>query len=120
MILFADSGSTKTAWLLYDVANNTRKYFDTVGINPIIHHHEEIYQKIYANSELVATAPLVTEIKFFGAGCSSPDRNRLAEAALKSVFTNAVIEIDHDMKAAAYAICGNKWYKKSRRIVFPK
>lgn len=108
MILFADSGSTKTAWLLYDAANNTRKYFDTVGINPIIHHHEEIYQKIYANSELVATAPLVTEIKFFGAGCSSPDRNRLAEAALKSVFTNAVIEIDHDMKAAAYAICGNE------------
>ncbi|HNY55714.1 MAG TPA: hypothetical protein PKI86_08810 [Chitinophagales bacterium] len=108
MILFADSGSTKTAWLLYDPATTSRKYFETVGINPIIHHHEEIYQKIFSNTELVASAPTVQEIKFFGAGCSSPERNRLAEAALKSIFTNATIEIDHDMKAAAYAICGSE------------
>ena len=72
MILFADSGSTKTAWLLYDEAAKSRKYFETVGINPIIHHHEEIYQKIFSNSELTALADKVTEIKFFGAGCSSP------------------------------------------------
>lgn len=108
MILFADSGSTKTAWLLYDPATKSRKYFETVGINPIIHHHEEIYHKIFSNSELIAVADKVAEIKFFGAGCSSPERNRLAEAALKSIFMNAAIEIDHDMKAAAYAICGNQ------------
>ena len=108
MILFADSGSTKTAWLLYDKVTKTKKYFETVGINPIIHHHEEIYQKIFSNSELISIADKVNEIKFFGAGCSSPERNRLAEAALKSIFINANIEIDHDMKAAAYAICGNE------------
>lgn len=108
MILFADSGSTKTAWLLYDPVTKSKKYFETVGINPIIHHHEEIYQKIFSNSELIAVADKVIEIKFFGAGCSSPERNRLAEAALKSIFTKAAIEIDHDMKAAAYAICGNQ------------
>jgi N-acetylglucosamine kinase-like BadF-type ATPase len=108
MILFADSGSTKTAWLLYDPTTELKKYFETVGINPIIHHHEEIYQKIFSNSELIAVADKVTQIRFFGAGCSSPERNRLAEAALKSIFHNAVIEIDHDMKAAAYAICGNQ------------
>lgn len=108
MILFADSGSTKTAWLLYDKATQTKRYFETVGINPIIHHHEEIYQKIFSNSELIAVAGKVTEIKFFGAGCSSPERNRLAEAALKSIFTNANIEIEHDMKAAAYAVCGSE------------
>ena len=108
MILFADSGSTKTAWLLYDPVTQLKKYFETVGINPIIHHHEEIYQKIFSNSELIAVADKVIEIKFFGAGCSSPERNRLAEAALKSIFTKAAIEIDHDMKAAAYAICGNQ------------
>lgn len=108
MILFADSGSTKTAWLLYDPVTKSKKYFETVGINPIIHHHEEIYQKIFSNSELIAVADKVIEIKFFGAGCSSSERNRLAEAALKSIFTKAAIEIDHDMKAAAYAICGNQ------------
>lgn len=108
MILFADSGSTKTSWLLYDDTTKSRKYFETLGINPIIHHHEEIYQKVFSNSELVAIAPKVTEIKFFGAGCSSTERNNLAASALKSIFANATIEIDHDMKAAAYAICGNQ------------
>lgn len=108
MILFADSGSTKTSWLLYDKKNDSRKYFETLGINPIIHHHEEIFQKVYSNADLVAVAENVAELKFFGAGCSSPERNKLAQAALKSVFTKANIEIDHDMKAAAYAICGNE------------
>lgn len=108
MILFADSGSTKTAWLLYDTTTKTKKYFETFGINPIIHHHEEIYQKVFSNTELVAIAPQVKELKFFGAGCSSAERNNLAASALKSIFINAAIEIDHDMKAAAYAICGNQ------------
>jgi len=108
MILFADSGSTKTSWLLYDKATGSRRYFETLGINPIIHHHEEIYQKVFSNTELVACAEQVDEIRFFGAGCSSPDRNKLAEAALKSIFTKANIDIDHDMKGAAYAVCGNE------------
>ena len=107
MILFADSGSTKTAWLLYDKVTKSKKYFETLGINPIVHHHEEIFQKVFSNSDLVAVANKVTAIKFFGAGCSSPERNNLAASALKSIFTNATIEIDHDMKAAAYAICGS-------------
>lgn len=108
MILFADSGSTKTSWLLYDKNDRSRKYFETLGINPIIHHHEEIFQKVYSNTDLVAVADKVEDIKFFGAGCSSPERNKLAQAALKSIFTKATIEIDHDMKAAAYAICGSE------------
>jgi glucosamine kinase len=108
MILFADSGSTKTSWLLYDKSTGTRKYFETLGINPIIHHHEEIYQKVFSNTDLIAIAPTVNDIKFFGAGCSSPERNNLAASALKSIFTHATIEIEHDMKAAAYAICGKE------------
>ncbi len=108
MILFADSGSTKTSWLLYDKSDQSRKYFETLGINPIIHHHEEIFQKVYSNADLVAVADKVESLKFFGAGCSSPERNKLAQAALKALFTKADIEIDHDMKAAAYAICGKE------------
>lgn len=108
MILFADSGSTKTAWLLYNPTTKEKKYFETLGINPIVHHHEEIFQKVFSNTELVALAKEVKELKFFGAGCSSTERNNLAASALKSIFTNAQIEIDHDMKAAAYAICGSQ------------
>lgn len=108
MILFADSGSTKTSWLLYDPATKSKKYFETLGINPIVHHHEEIYQKVFSNEKLVATSNKVTAIKFFGAGCSGTERNKLVGTALKTIFTEADISVDHDMKAAAYAVCGAK------------
>ncbi|HOU47337.1 MAG TPA: hypothetical protein PLL99_05995 [Chitinophagales bacterium] len=108
MILFADSGSTKTAWLLYNPDTKSKQYFETLGINPIIHKQEEIYQKVFSNKELLLLVTQITSVKFFGAGCSSHERNRLAEAALKSIFVNANIEIDHDMKAAAYAVCANE------------
>lgn len=109
MILFADSGSTKTSWLLYDPANKSKKYVDTLGINPTVQSHEEIIQKIFTNQELIDAANDIKEITFFGAGCSSPERNALVENALKTVFKNASkIVVDHDMKAAAIAICGGE------------
>ena len=108
MILFADSGSTKTSWLLYDKSDHSRKYFETPGINPVIHNHKEIFQTIISNKDLTAFAELVDEIKFFSAGCSSNERNNLVKTAMRSIFTKASIIIDHDMKAAAYAICGDQ------------
>lgn len=108
MILFADSGSTKTSWLLYNEQTKERKYFETLGINPIIHRYEEIDQKIRINTDLIAVANQVSHVHFFGAGCSSIERNNLAASALKSIFINAIVEIDHDMKAAAYAVCGKE------------
>lgn len=109
MILFADSGSTKTAWLLYDKTTKIKTYFDTLGINPTVQSHEEILQKIHTNQDLIDVAKSVSEIRFFGAGCSSKERNALVESALKTVFKNAkTIEVVHDMKAAAIAICGDE------------
>ncbi len=108
MILFADSGSTKTSWLLYDDVTASKKYFETLGINPILHHEAQIIQIVEANKALTLNADAITEIKFFGAGCSSLERNKLVEAALSSVFKKSSIIIDHDLKAAAYAICGDE------------
>ena len=109
MILFADSGSTKTSWLLYNPNNKTKTYFDTLGINPTVQSHEEILQKIHTNQNLLAVANSVESVRFYGAGCSSDERNALVENALKTVFKNAKnINVDHDMKAAAIAICGSE------------
>ena len=109
MILFADSGSTKTSWLLYNPATKAKSYFDTLGINPTVQSHEEILQKIHTNQNLIAIAGSVQSVRFFGAGCSSDERNALVENALKTVFKNAAtIIVDHDMKAAAVAICGSE------------
>lgn len=109
MILFADSGSTKTSWLLYNPINNSKTYFDTLGINPTVQSHEEIIQKVHTNQNLIAIAKTIKEIRFFGAGCSSSERIALVESALKTVFKKATnINVDHDMKAAAISVCGSE------------
>ena len=74
MILFADSGSTKTSWLLYDEVTGNKQYFDTLGIYPTTHSKDEIIQKIYSNPELIKKVADVNEIKYFGTGCSSVER----------------------------------------------
>ena len=54
MILFVDSGSTKTNWLLYNTTNK-ENYIMKRCINPIIQHHGRNSTKKFmqVNSELV-------------------------------------------------------------------
>ncbi|HRB92780.1 MAG TPA: hypothetical protein PLT17_05195, partial [Chitinophagales bacterium] len=102
MTLFADSGSTKTSWLLYDNATGSKEYFTTLGIYPTIHSKEEIIQKIFSNPDLIKKIDNVNEIKYFGAGCSSAERIALVESALRDVFPKLTsVSVEHDMKAAA-------------------
>ncbi|MBP6048948.1 MAG: hypothetical protein KA526_05655 [Chitinophagales bacterium] len=109
MTLFADSGSTKTSWLLYDNATGSKEYFTTLGIYPTIHSKEEIIQKIFSNPDLIKKIDNVNEIKYFGAGCSSAERIALVESALRDVFPKVTsVSVEHDMKAAAIAACGTQ------------
>lgn len=109
MILFADSGSTKTSWLLYDKKTGSKQYFNTLGINPTIQNKAEIIEKISGNPELIKNANMASDIIFFGAGCSSTERIDLVKSAIREVFLNAKsVTVDHDMKAAAIAVCGAK------------
>lgn len=109
MILFADSGSTKTTWLLYNDKTGEKAYFHTLGIYPTIHSKDEIIQKIYNSPELIKYSDAVTKIFYFGAGCSSNERIALVESALRDVFVKATaVSVEHDMKAAAIAVCGNQ------------
>jgi hypothetical protein len=45
----------------------------------------------------------VKKLYFYGAGCSSPERNSILHKSLKRFFTEAEIHVDHDLKAAALA-----------------
>lgn len=103
MILVADSGSTKCDWLLVD-AENKREKTNTMGFNPFFHSTELIQSKIEENEILMHHVPSIKEIYFYGAGCSSPERNLIVELALKNVFHCAdLIKVDHDLTGAAVA-----------------
>jgi glucosamine kinase len=108
MILVADSGSSKTDWLL-TISKDEVKQFRTAGLNPYFLSEKEIVKILQEQAtDMVAYAADITEIYFFGAGCSSPDRHEIVSNALSQLFTKSYISIDSDLLGCAYATCGHE------------
>jgi glucosamine kinase len=108
MILVADSGSTKTDWLL-TLPNDEVKQFRTAGLNPYFLSEKEIAKVLQDQAiDMIAYAADITEIYFFGAGCSSPDRHEIVSNALSTIFTKSYISVDSDLLGCAYATCGHE------------
>ncbi|MEN0055178.1 MAG: BadF/BadG/BcrA/BcrD ATPase family protein [Mucilaginibacter sp.] len=106
MILVADSGSSKTDWLLTTTGQEPIA-FKTTGLNPYFLTEKEIAKVIQEQApDMVAYANDVTEIYFFGAGCSSPDRHEIVSNAISQLFNKAFISVDSDLLGCAYATCG--------------
>ena len=100
MILIADSGSTKSDWVLTDGINE-KITFNTKGFNPFFHDETFILKNLRNVTELKNTAELVKNIFFYGAGCSSKEMNTIIEKALSNFFPSAKIVVDHDLMACA-------------------
>jgi glucosamine kinase len=108
MILVADSGSSKTDWLL-NLPQQEPRQFRTAGLNPYFLSEKEIIKILQAEApDMLAFAPDITEIYFFGAGCSSPDRHEIVSNALSYLFTKSYISVDSDLLGCAYATCGHE------------
>jgi N-acetylglucosamine kinase-like BadF-type ATPase len=108
MILVADSGSTKTDWLLKQPGQEATS-FRTPGLNPYFLTEKEIVKIVHDQAtDMVAHSADVKEIYFFGAGCSSPDRHEIVSNALSQLFPKAYISIDSDLLGSAYATCGHE------------
>jgi len=108
MILVADSGSSKTDWLLA-LPNQEYKKFRTNGLNPYFLTEKEIVRILQEQApDLLSHNSSITEIYFFGAGCSSPDRREIVSNALSQLFSNSFISVDDDLLGIAYATCGHE------------
>ncbi|MDF2436659.1 MAG: putative N-acetylglucosamine kinase [Bacteroidota bacterium] len=111
MILIADSGSTKTDWRLIDNKNNTYN-FHTIGFNPYFQDSTSIARELNTHLEPSISALQLDQEKefniyFYGAGCSSTEKCDIVKTAISEVFPNADIFVEHDLLAAARALCGN-------------
>lgn len=104
-ILTADSGSTKTDWLLE--RNGARlARISTQGINPFMLEAEEIAEIL--RRELLAHPDFCppTAVRFYGAGCRGA-QCQVVERALRSVLPEAAcVTVDSDLVGAARALCG--------------
>ncbi|MEE2931068.1 MAG: ATPase [Bacteroidota bacterium] len=107
MILIADSGSTKCSWALCDEQGNTILKYKTIGFNPYFIDKESILHHL-RNSGLEKCKEKVDTVFFYGAGCSSEDKNKIIKEALNVFFKNTKIIIKHDIDAACYAMYNGK------------
>ncbi len=108
MILVADSGSSKTDWLL-TIPGQGEKQFRTAGLNPYFLTEKEIVKILQEQAtDIIAHAADINEIYFFGAGCSSPDRHEIVSNAISQLFPKSYVSVDSDLLGCAYATCGHE------------
>jgi len=103
MILIADSGSTKADWLLVNKDNDTVAEFYTKGFNPYFHNRDFILAELNNNFELNKYAEDIEELHFYGAGVSNEIMAENIKIPFSQYFTNAKLNIGHDLSAAAFA-----------------
>lgn len=88
---------------------NGTESFSMQGLNPYIITEKDMIRVLETQgSDFIERAAKVSEVYFFGAGCSSPDKRETVSNALSKFFPDAFITVESDILASAYATCGNK------------
>lgn len=105
MILLADGGSTKVDWRLVDNGRQTARVF-TKGMNPFFRSGEEMSEEIQASVMPVVEGCNIEAVHFFGAGCASPELNKIVGDAISKNINTRQVTVDSDLLAAAKALCG--------------
>jgi glucosamine kinase len=105
MILIADSGSTKTEWIVLDNDKNTRNFF-TSGFNPYYFKQDEIERILTRELPSDLNYPEINKIFYYGSGCSTEYNISIVQNAFESVFETTDITIYHDLLAAVHALLG--------------
>ncbi|GGF13264.1 N-acetylglucosamine kinase [Hymenobacter cavernae] len=105
MIIIADGGSTKTSWCLIDNAG-TRSYFSSEGYNPYFIDTPGIVASMEGSLPATLDRSGITELYYYGAGCSTPEKVETVASAMRKVFTAANVYVGHDLLAAARALLG--------------
>ena len=104
--LIADSGSTKTDWILHSSKHGIFEYH-TTGINAVRDSEDAMFS-VLAEQLMPQLPPAahITQIFFYGAGCIPPFSHKLQQC-LARLFPQSHTEVESDLMGAARALCGN-------------
>ncbi len=105
MILIAESGSTKTDWVLIENNKNTLN-ISTSGFNPN-YFPVEILDQGVAEIAASTSANQVSEIYFYGSGCTRSESKKMVDEVLKKHFGQAKTQVNNDLYGAARALFGD-------------
>ncbi|MCE7042970.1 N-acetylglucosamine kinase [Dyadobacter sp. CY312] len=105
-ILIADSGSTKTDWVLKHQNGVTK--IQSAGLNPFYQSAEDIIE-VLTKEVIPSVNTAVHEIHFYGAGCADAVSSKPVKDALVSCFPEAyIVEVASDMLGASRGLCGRE------------
>lgn len=103
-IIIADNGGTKCRWVLIREDESTDEIV-TIGLSPYLMTEEQISQTILEEVVPTFSNCAVDKLFFYGTGLHSETNVAMMQRVLSQLFNNAMIEVEHDMKAVARATC---------------
>jgi glucosamine kinase len=104
--LIADSGSTKTDWLLSTHAQTVK--FSTSGYNPYIMGMPGLIEKISAELIPHIRGLVIDRIRFYGSGFSTEGYVNTLETWFQEKTGAQDVEVAHDLLGTARACCGHE------------
>jgi len=107
MIVIADGGSTKTNWCLINEAGR-KILFNTEGYNPYFSSTAYIIDSLKIGLPDHLEVEKLTEVYYYGAGCSTDAKRKIVADAMQVTFPNAKIFIGHDLLASCRALLGDE------------
>jgi glucosamine kinase len=109
-VIIADSGSTKTDWILLQ-GSKIIKQIKTIGFNPYFQTKDQINIELLNHLKPFIHDYLheVSEIHYYGTGCSTPENCKLIEECLTLTLDVSKVSVSHDLLAAARALCKREW-----------
>lgn len=108
MILIADSGSTKTDWVLVNTQKEIVVKATTKGLNPTVFSESDLYTTVTGNKVVMEYVDDVFEVYIYAAGCGTERPKKKLIMLLEEVFSNASIVVKEDIYAAAFAVSNGK------------
>jgi len=98
--LLADSGSTKTEWLLIEngeiIISST-----SIGFNPYYYSDDQLENSIQKSVLSIIKSTVLEAIYFYGSGVSTENKKTKIKSIIERSFPNTHIEVEHDLLAAA-------------------
>ncbi len=107
MLLFADSGASKTLWTITDNKGKTIERFKTIGLNPYFLSSEEIVAEIEKAFPEKLSSSQIEKLWFYGAGCGNHDNYGTLAETLDKCFPLSINQIDSDILGTARALFKN-------------
>lgn len=104
MKVIADSGATKTDWIILNGPEPIR--FVTTGLSPFFNTAQTYSTALQGGWPKHLNINDITDVYFYGSGCAAEERGRDVEGYLASFFVGARVHAYSDALGAARALFG--------------